>query len=137
MAYDYDRRTTNNEVSLRKAVIRLAHAKPELRPHLLPLVKEAARVGAPIMRLIEQWGGFPDIDQYFGGSRVTPWDAREIDAGFARKLSKIDPTGVWYMKAKAGRMSRNEPKYQHLGLEDHFKINFTRMATIGPGWSLE
>ena len=45
MAYDYDRRTSS-EVSLRKAIIRLAHAKPELRPHLLPLVRKVA-VKAP------------------------------------------------------------------------------------------
>jgi hypothetical protein len=41
MAYDYDRRTASSEVSLRKAIIRLAHAKPELREHLLPLVRQA------------------------------------------------------------------------------------------------
>lgn len=39
MAYDYDRRTASNEVSLRGKIIRLAHAKPELRKHLLPLVR--------------------------------------------------------------------------------------------------
>lgn len=31
--------------SLRSKVIRLAHAKPELRPHLLPLLKQSAEEG--------------------------------------------------------------------------------------------
>lgn len=34
-----------SEKSLRSKVIRLAHSKPELREHLLPLVKEAGRLG--------------------------------------------------------------------------------------------
>ena len=34
-----------SEKSLRSKVIRLAHEKPELREHLLPLVKEAGRLG--------------------------------------------------------------------------------------------
>ena len=37
MTYDRARK-------LRKAVIRLAHAQPELRPHLLPILKEAGKV---------------------------------------------------------------------------------------------
>lgn len=37
-------RTASAETPLREKVIRLAHQKPELREHLLPLVKEAKRV---------------------------------------------------------------------------------------------
>jgi hypothetical protein len=37
MAYDYDR----NDTQLRKKILRLAYENPELRKHLLPLVKEA------------------------------------------------------------------------------------------------
>lgn len=32
---------------LRSKVIRLAHQNPELRPHLLPLLKEARQIGEP------------------------------------------------------------------------------------------
>lgn len=40
-----DRRTkvTRQEAKLRGAVIKLAYEKPKLRPHLLPLVRNAAR----------------------------------------------------------------------------------------------
>lgn len=34
--------------SLRSKVIRLAHQNPELRPHLLPLLKEAAKAPAKL-----------------------------------------------------------------------------------------
>jgi len=36
--------------SLRKAVIRLAHARPELRGELLPLLKEAAKTEAELKK---------------------------------------------------------------------------------------
>jgi len=36
-----------SDQKLRKAVIRLAHAKPELRPELLPLLKKASSLDGP------------------------------------------------------------------------------------------
>jgi len=43
--------------TLRSKLIRLAHAKPELRPHLLPILKTAARPIYEIAREISKdWG---------------------------------------------------------------------------------
>lgn len=64
MAYDYDR----SDSYLRKAIIRLAHEKPELRPHLLPLLKTST---------------FKNLKGLIKGSlRVirSPWKAVLVDA---------------------------------------------------------
>lgn len=55
MAYNYDR----SDTQLRKAVIRLAHENPDLRPHLLPLVKEAGDL--PMRHLSQMVKGAHDI----------------------------------------------------------------------------
>jgi hypothetical protein len=71
MTYDYDRRTSS-EVSLRKAIIRLAHAKPELRPHLLPLLKEA------------NWKGNTQLfRQIKTKARAAGHDVQSVRQGFA------------------------------------------------------
>lgn len=73
MAYDYDRRT---DTRLRKAVIRLAHDKPELQPHLLPLLKTAT---------------FKDLKRLIKGSLRAikpPWEATLVKAS-----SKETPAG--------------------------------------------
>lgn len=58
--------------TLRSKVIRLAHANPELRPHLLPLLKEAG--GTPDAKatakqvaeaLAKVFGGAPDVSDDF------------------------------------------------------------------------
>jgi hypothetical protein len=52
--------------NLRAGLIRLAHANPELRPHLLPLLKEAAK--APVKmeaRLIQINDRVKDFDGSF------------------------------------------------------------------------
>jgi len=52
---------------LRKRVIRLAHSQPELRPHLLPLLKEA-QGGRPVP-LTED-----ELYDVMEGSHVEKWD---------------------------------------------------------------
>lgn len=42
--------------SLRSKVIRLAHTNPDLRPHLLPLLKEAAKDKVPVLHITEGTG---------------------------------------------------------------------------------
>jgi len=84
-------------------------------------------IKAPVKKLIDQWGGFPQIDHYFGGSRVTPMDAEDVDAGTARILAKLEPKGVWYLSPK-GRASKTNPdESKKLYQEDHYKVDFTRM----------
>jgi len=46
-----------NDQTLRSKLIRLAHAKPELRPHLLPLLKQASH-GALDYNKVPDPGGF-------------------------------------------------------------------------------
>lgn len=61
------------EPPLRSRLIRLAHAQPELRPHLLPLLKEAAPnhtdseiVDIILMKLSKGYGaGYEGEDEHF------------------------------------------------------------------------
>jgi len=50
---------SHDEVALRKALIRLAHEKTELRPHLLPLLREAAaprgKAQVALMGVVSKW----------------------------------------------------------------------------------
>ena len=41
-------------MSLRKEIIKLAHEKPELREHLLPLVKSASSEKGKVLRTLQQ-----------------------------------------------------------------------------------
>lgn len=52
-----------SEKALRSAVIRLAHAKPELREHLLPLLKNAGMLDGPAGKVLEEyWNTLHDLE---------------------------------------------------------------------------
>jgi hypothetical protein len=75
---------------LRSIVIRLAHAKPELRTALLPLVKEAAVGVTPkTLKMIQEegpesdpgsWGILEEYDQHDPKSMDLKWDIKNVKA---------------------------------------------------------
>jgi hypothetical protein len=81
---------------LRKAVIRLAHENPELRPHLLPLLKQGARrKSAPqaareIKRLLEKGDQKKATEMYY--AYVGDYD----DAGHKNRSTRLWNLGVGY-----------------------------------------
>jgi len=92
-------RTASSERALRSKLIRLAHEKPELRPALLPLVKEAAVGVTPkTLKMIQEegpesdpgswhehrdrlWGILEEYDQDDPKSFDAKWDIKSVKAG--------------------------------------------------------
>jgi hypothetical protein len=74
--------------ALRSRVIRLAHAKPDLRPHLLPLLREASEVGDvfedtyPIRNLANHLGSWAlnNVKEWIErhNARLTPKDKEDL-----------------------------------------------------------
>jgi len=93
MAYDYDR----TDAPLRKAIIRLAHAKPELREHLLPLIKKVARGPDPRGRAWTEKSN-PHRWVWSGSSGDPAFTVTEHEASFGTyyKLQLLLPDGSMY-----------------------------------------
>lgn len=80
---------------LRSKVIRLAHENPALRPHLLPLLKEAAlRAGQPVR-------SDEDFDALKAGDRVTINGRAAVVLGY----DKISNTLNYALEGKSVRKS--------------------------------
>lgn len=114
---------------LRSKIIRLAHQQPDLRPHLLPLLKSAALPNGTVQTFLMVLRS--KITQY--DKRVSAIEAKkgrvniyrlslllraaeQVEADMKRLLNKDDPESLEKMKAS---------------LEDHFVPNFPPVkATI-------
>lgn len=68
--------------NLRNKLIRLAHAKPELRPDLLPLIREASATKKAFMRPGEM---------YVLNAVKTPNAPQGYPGGYARFVRKMPP----------------------------------------------
>ena len=84
-----------SDQTLRSALIKLAHAKPELREHLLPLVRTAAGVpGVPslaaLKRFVENAGGFFDVYQNYSGRGMF---GKYSQVAFTTNISPYDSVG--------------------------------------------
>jgi hypothetical protein len=95
--------------SLRSKVIRLAHANPELRPHLLPLLKEAGEEGVTSGRT---WGDSKLIGGGTGNPKAPaddknpPYNKRNLGPG---GCNKEDDDGKCYdQRLKYNQRYRNE-----------------------------
>ena len=90
-----------DEKSLRSAVIRLAHAKPELRPHLLPILKKASSTVEDLTNRV--------YESFQGNDLPSMEDVnKEIE-----KMSKSDPE-VKSLLDISKRSIRNLKTYQSL-----------------------
>jgi hypothetical protein len=86
---------------LRAKVIRLAHARPELRPHLLPLLKSASRQK-------EAWSRIPDDHFDFGyegaGAEAVGLDMAIAVQGVVQQM-KEQSSAAW--KSLASKLLNN------------------------------
>lgn len=101
------------EATLQDKAIRLAHAKPELRPVLVPLLKQAAMSESDFWAFIKPFGW---------GTKTTDYDA--IEKAIMRKLSaeEADDLDQTFRRLK-GRLYKRIEDWErendrHLGLGD-------------------
>ena len=89
---------------LRNKLIRLAHQKPELRPHLLPLLKSAAPPGeaANDGKVYEVMTSNPQASNEMTGPWIIGWVRGERGSAYAIELEKVK--AGW---KRAVRESRN------------------------------
>ena len=91
---------------LRNKIIRLAHANPELRDDLLPLLKEATDDGGVFQKWLDNYSDpKADPSKQFGvfyGSRPPNWGAHTIDMFMGLKGKNKDIGILVTLLAKAG-----------------------------------
>lgn len=120
-------------MNLRSKLIRLAHAKPELRPHVLPLlapVKTASQVGQTILqqmggaRRLVMMTGAKDFVMYPNGVRFS-WPSKQPSKGNEVKvtLDASDTYTVEFFNVRQG-VPKPVKKYTDIyadGLVDLFE----------------
>ena len=79
---------------LRSKVIRLAHEKPELRKHLLPLLKEANVYGVQVGDYFEREGNFYKVLQTKGKTTIVLQSvgAKSVDTRGQYRMLVPDPS---------------------------------------------
>lgn len=80
---------------LRKKLIRLAHAKPHLRPHLIPILKGASK------RLTSYREMGEAIRSLGKGDKVTLWVKEQSKPWVGEVIKPLSRDG-WYVKGKGG-----------------------------------
>ena len=105
-----------SEKSLRSKVIRLAHQKPELREHLLPLVKKATETDDNFIKEVEQMGIAYDLDftnaksvRYKGKQSTRYWFGTDImfyGIGSPSLIIDVVENGLYILNTDVGEINR-------------------------------
>ena len=90
--------------NLRQKLIRLAHANPKVRPHLLPLLASDKTAGGGSWLRV-----FDTLDTKFGRKdpyNVTPWN--KVLKQFQGVTNDAGAATHYYSEYRAGRMSKED-----------------------------
>lgn len=126
--------------NLRNQIIRLAHANPELRPHLVPLLRTA---GAP--ERFEEWWEYLDpgsqrqVLKTLGIRKTRGWDALEWEKliDYFVRVHEGNSRG-WHRGRNVAAAAKLDSSKKTLGNRMLIKGGLdgnTYFKTIGQGWS--